>query len=66
MKRRNMTTKKIEKHNSEVEFNESTASWVIDIIATLIAWPMIILAIRRRAKYHERIKLNNEEIPVEQ
>lgn len=66
MKRRNMTTKEIEKLNSEVEFNESTASWVIDIIATLIAWPMIILAIRRRAKYHERIKLNNEEIPVEQ
>ncbi len=66
MKKENLTPEKIQEFNNKVEYNESAASWMIDIVATLIAWPMIILAIRRRAKYHEKIKLNNEEIPVEQ
>ncbi len=66
MKKKNLTPEKIQEFNNKVEYNESAASWMIDIVATLIAWPMIILAIRRRAKYHEKIKLNNEEIPVEQ
>ena len=66
MRKETMTTEEIEKFNTEVEYNESAASWIMDIVCTIIAWPMIILAIRRRAKYHEKIKLNNEEIPVEQ
>ena len=66
MRKETMTTEEIEKFNTEVEYNESAASWIMDIVCTLIAWPMIILAIRRRAKYHEKIKQNNEEIPVEQ
>lgn len=66
MKKENLTPEKIQEFNNKVEHNESAASWMIDIVATLIAWPMIILAIRRRVKYHEKIKLNNEEIPVEQ
>lgn len=58
MKKENLTPEKIQEFNNKVEYNESAASWMIDIVATLIAWPMIILAIRRRAKYHEKIKLN--------
>lgn len=66
MKKENLTPEKIQEFNNKVEYNESATSWMIDIVATLIAWPMIILAIRRREKYHEKIKLNNDEIPVEQ
>lgn len=49
MKKENLTPEKIQEFNNKVEYNESAASWMIDIVATLIAWPMIILAIRRRA-----------------
>lgn len=57
--KKNMTHDDIKRFNSNVEFNESAASWVMDIICTLIAWPMIILAICRRVKYHEKIEMDN-------
>jgi hypothetical protein len=55
MKRKNMTPEEIREFNSNVEYNESAASWVTDIICSIIFWPMIILVIRRRIKYREKI-----------
>jgi hypothetical protein len=61
-----MTTEEIAEFNSKVEFNESAASWVMDILCTIIAWPMIILAIRRRMKYKEKIEIDNKETEIVQ
>ena len=61
-----MTTEEIAEFNSKVEFNESAASWVMDILCTIIAWPMIILAIRRRMKYKEKIEIDNKETEIAQ
>lgn len=55
MKKENMTPEEIREFNSNVEYNESAASWVTDIICSIIFWPMIILVIRRRMKYREKI-----------
>ena len=62
MKKEKMTPEEIAEFNSNVEFNESVASWVMDILCTIIAWPMIILAIRRRMKYKEKIEVDNKQI----
>lgn len=61
MKKDNMTLEEIEEFNNTVEFNASAASWVMDIVCTLIAWPMIILAIRRRTKYSEKNKIDHKK-----
>lgn len=61
-----MTPEEIAEFNSNVEFNDSAASWVMDILCTIIAWPMIILAIRRRMKYKERIEVGNNETRITQ
>ena len=61
-----MTTEEIAEFNSKVEFNESAASWVMDILCAIIAWPMIILDIRRRMKYKEKIEIDNKETEVAQ
>lgn len=66
MEKEKMTTEEIVEFNSKVEFNESAASWVMDILCTIIAWPMIILAIRRRMKYKEKIEIDNQETEVAQ
>ncbi|MBQ6070727.1 MAG: hypothetical protein IJK85_03140 [Bacteroidales bacterium] len=66
MKKEKMTPEEIAEFNSNVEFNESVASWVMDILSTIIAWPMIILAIRRRMKYKERIEVGNNETRITQ
>ena len=60
-----MTPEEIAEFNSNVEFNESVASWVMNILCTIIAWPMIILAIRRRMKYNEKIEIDNTKTDVE-
>lgn len=65
MKKEKMTPEEIAEFNSNVEFNESVASWVLDILCTIIAWPMIILAIRRRMKYSEKIEIDNTKTVVE-
>ena len=52
--------------NSNVEYNESMASWITDIVCAIIAWPMILVAIRRRMKYSERIEIENKVTEVEQ
>lgn len=65
MKKEKMTPEEIAEFNSNVEFNESVASWVIDIIGCIIAWPMIILAIRRRMKYSDKIEIDNAKTVVE-
>lgn len=62
MDKEKMTPEEIAEFNSNVEFNESVASWVMDILCTIIAWPMIILAIRRRMKYKEKIEVDNKQI----
>lgn len=64
MKKEKMTPEEIAEFNSNVEFNESVASWVMDILCTIFAWPMIILAIRRRMKYSDKIE--NTPTNVEQ
>ena len=66
MNREKMTPEEIAEFNSNVEFNESVASWVMDILCTIIAWPMIILAIRRRMKYKEKIEVDNKEAEIAQ
>ena len=66
MEKEKMTPEEIAEFNSNVEFNESVASWVMDILCTIIAWPMIILAIRRRMKYKERIEVGNNETRITQ
>lgn len=65
MKKEKMTPEEIAEFNSNVEFNESVASWVMDILCTIIAWPMIILAVRRRMKYSEKIEIDNTKTVVE-
>lgn len=60
MDKEKMTAREIEEFNNEVEFNQSAASWVMDIICCIIFWPMTILAIRRRIKYNEKIEIKNE------
>lgn len=64
MKKNGMTQEEVEKFNSKVEFNQSAASWIMDIICSLIAWPMIILAIHRRIKYSEKIELKDSYKPM--
>ena len=66
MKKEKMTPEEIAEFNSNVEFNESVASWVMDILCIIIAWPMIILAIRRRMKYKEKIEVGNNETRITQ
>jgi hypothetical protein len=66
MEKEKMTPEEIAEFNSNVEFNDSAASWVMDILCTIIAWPMIILAIRRRMKYKERIEVGNNETRITQ
>jgi len=66
MDKEKMTTEEIAEFNSKVEFNESAASWVMDILCTIIAWPMIILAIRRRMKYKEKIEIDIQETEIAQ
>lgn len=66
MEKEKMTTEEIAEFNSKVEFNESAASWVMDILCTIIAWPMIILAIRRRMKYKEKIEIDIQETEIAQ
>lgn len=50
-----MTIAEIRKFNSNVEYNESVASWIIDIIACIIAFPMIIMVLYRRGKYNHKL-----------
>lgn len=66
MKKENMTIEEIMEFNSNVEYNESMASWITDIVCAIIAWPMILVAIRRRMKYSERIEIENKVTEVEQ
>lgn len=66
MNKEKMTAREIEEFNNEVEFNQSAASWVMDIICCIIFWPMTILAIRRRIKYNEKIKIENHPEKAEQ
>lgn len=65
MNKEKMTPEEIAEFNSNVDFNQSVASWVMDILCTIIAWPMIILAIRRRMKYSEKIEIDNTKTVVE-
>lgn len=44
---------KIRKHNENVDFNRTTASWIADIVACIIFFPMIVMVIYRRGKYNE-------------
>lgn len=60
MNKEKMTAEEIEKFNGKVDFNQTAASWIMDIVCTIIAWPMIILAIHRRIKYSKKIVTNNE------
>ena len=61
MNKDKMTVAEIREFNSNVEFNQSASSWIMDIVCSIIFWPMIILAIRRRMKYCEKIEINNTE-----
>lgn len=50
-----MTNEEIRKFNSNVEYNESIASWIVDIISCIIAFPMIVMVVYRRGKYNHKI-----------
>lgn len=49
--RKPKTKQEVEEWNGKVQYNETVGSIIIDIIACLIAWPMIIIVIHRRIKY---------------
>lgn len=66
MKKENMTIEEIREFNSNVEYNESVTSWITDIVCSIIFWPMIIIAIRRRIKYSEKIEIKDTQKEVEQ
>ena len=66
MNKENMTIEEIRVFNSNVEYNESVASWLTDIVCAVIFWPMIIIAIRRRIKYSEKIEIKDTQKEVEQ
>lgn len=44
---------KVRVHNEKVDYNNSISSWIVDIIACIIFFPMIIYVIYRRGKYSE-------------
>ena len=50
-----MTKEEIRKFNSNVEYNESIASRIVDIISCIIAFPMIVMVVYRRGKYNHKI-----------
>lgn len=50
-----MTKTEIREFNSKVEYNESVASWIVDIISCIIAFPMIVMVVYRRGKYNHKI-----------
>ena len=50
-----MTKAEIREFNSKVEYNESVASWIADIISCIIAFPMIVMVVYRRGKYNHKI-----------
>lgn len=54
-----MNQQEIAKWNDKVDFNNSTASWIVDIIACLIFFPMIICIAYRRGKYRNKIDPSN-------
>ena len=45
--------RKIREHNEKVDYNKSLFSCIGDLICCLIFFPMIIMVIYRRGKYHE-------------
>ena len=49
-----MTKAEIREFNSKVEYNESVASWIVDIISCIIAFPMIVMVVYR-GKYNHKI-----------
>ena len=50
-----MTKSEIREFNSKVEYNESVASWVVDLISCAIFFPMIVMVVYRRGKYNQKI-----------
>lgn len=50
-----MTKAEIREFNSKVEYNESIASWIVDIFSCIIAFPMIVMVVYRRGKYNHKI-----------
>lgn len=50
-----MTKAEIREFNSKVQYNESVASWVVDIISCAIFFPMIVMVVYRRGKYNHKI-----------
>ena len=50
-----MTKAEIREFNSKVEYNESVASWIVDIISCIIAFPMIVMVVYHRGKYNHKI-----------
>lgn len=43
---------KVRKHNEKVDYNNTVSSWIIDIMACIIFFPIIIMIIYRRGKYN--------------
>lgn len=66
MKKQNMTPEEIKKHNAQVDYNNSVGGWVVDIICSIIAWPMIIPIVHRRMKYRDKIHTDDNTSPSEQ
>ncbi len=56
MKKENMTPEEIADFNAKVDYNHSAMGWIVDIVTTLIACPMIVLHIYRRCKYRNKIE----------
>ena len=50
-----MTKAEIREFNSKVEYSESAASWVVDLVSCFIFFTMIEMVAYRRGKYNNQI-----------
>ncbi len=53
-----MTRNEIREHNRKVEYNTTTGSWIMDIIACMIFFPYLFLVLYRRGRYCRKIDLS--------
>ena len=51
----NRDLEKVRKHNRNVAYNETAASWLGDIFMVVMFFPFLIYIIYRRTKYSKRI-----------
>lgn len=54
--KKEMTPEEIRNWNSKVDYNNSAAGIIGDILCAVIFWPMLVTIIYRRCKYRNKIE----------